>query len=533
MDTVILSDWLSSRLDKNSAEPVYRQLLSLMQQAVLTGQLAPGTKLPSSRTLAGELGIARNTVLHVYDQLSAEGYVLSSTGSGTYVADTRPDKAALAPGLACTTRAVAVGSALTAVPSGTASTSGSTSASVDPAPQQSYPRGGMSMRGQRLIDEAGVSAKQWGAFMPGVPDVAEFPARTWSRLQARLWKSANHDLLTYAPGGGYRPLRRALSDYLRVARSVRCTPDQIIITTGIHQSIDLAVRLLTDVGDRAWVEEPCYWGARSVLQSSGLKLAPMPVDAEGLNPREADMRNPPRLALVTPSHQYPLGMVMSLARRRTLLEYARQHKVWIIEDDYDSEFRYGSRPLASLQGLDDAGQVIYVGSLGKMLFPGLRIGYMIAPEHLIDVFRTGVAELYREGQLMQQAVLAEFIMDGYLTSHVRRMRTLYGERRQLLIDAVAQHFGDALPVMGDEAGLHFVLGLPDGTDDRAVTQAAYDAGVIVRPLASYYCGRQDRYGLLTGYACVPHEQIGPSFATLARVIEEQVFTRKAGRRGVG
>ena len=327
-----------------------------MQQAILTGQLPPGTKLPSSRTLAEDLGIARNTVLHVYDQLTAEGYVISTTGSGTYVADTRPDTAAVN-----ARRKPAVAGV-------------DAQGQAQPGKSRSRPNATWATcptRGRRLIDKAGVSAKQWGAFMPGVPDVAEFPARTWSRLQARLWKEANPDLLTYAPGGGYRPLRRALSDYLRVARSVNCTPDQIIITTGIHQSIDLAVRLLTDVGDRAWVEEPCYWGARSVLQSSGITLVPVPVDDEGLNPREQDLQQPPRLALVTPSHQYPLGMVMSLARRRTLLEYARQHNVWIIEDDYDSEFRYGSRPLASLQGLDDAGQVIYVGSLGKMLFPGL------------------------------------------------------------------------------------------------------------------------------------------------------------------
>lgn len=495
---VILSDWLAAQLDKASAEPVYRQLLQLMQQAILTGQLAPGTKLPSSRLLAVDLGIARNTVLHVYDQLSAEGYVISTTGSGTYVADTRPDSAAVGP------------RPDTPMHDGRA------------VPEPSS-RGDMSMRGQRLIDEAGVSARQWGAFMPGVPDVAEFPARTWSRLQSRLWKSASPDLLTYAPGGGYRPLRRAISDYLRVARSVRCTPDQIIITTGIHQSIDLAVRMLADTGERAWVEEPCYWGARSVLQASGIKLAPIPVDDEGFNPRESDLRHPPRIALVTPSHQYPLGMVMSLVRRRMLLEYARQHKMWIIEDDYDSEFRYGSRPLASLQGLDDSGQVIYVGSLGKLLFPGLRVGYMVVPERLVGAFRTGVAELYREGQLMQQAVLAEFIMDGYLTTHVRRMRTLYGERRQLLIDAVTRHFGDALPVMGEEAGLHFVLGLPEHCDDRAVTAASYEAGVIVRPLAAYYLGKQQRKGLLTGYACVPHEKIGPAFATLAHVIETHAF----------
>ncbi|WEY41966.1 aminotransferase class I/II-fold pyridoxal phosphate-dependent enzyme [Paraburkholderia sp. SUR17] len=565
MDTIILADWLSARIDRACGEPMYRQVLRLMQQAILTGQLAPGTKLPSSRTLATDLGIARNTVLHVYDQLTAEGYVISTTGSGTYVADTRPDKAAVnvrreqgtagGPASASGSTAPAAGTASKAAPApGTAterSTDATTATLCTPQAAVRHEPGAMSMRGQRLIDQAGVSPKQWGAFMPGVPDVAEFPARTWSRLQARLWKEANADLLTYAPGGGYRPLRRALSDYLRVARSVNCTPDQIIITTGIHQSMDLAVRLLTDVGDRVWVEEPCYWGARSVLQSSGLTLVPVPVDSEGLNPRESDLLDPPRLALVTPSHQYPLGMVMSLARRRTLLEYARQHKVWIIEDDYDSEFRYGSRPLASLQGLDEAGQVIYVGSLGKMLFPGLRIGYMIAPPHLVDVFRTGVAELYREGQLMQQAVLAEFIMDGYLTSHVRRMRALYGERRQMLIDAITRHFGDALPVMGDEAGLHLVLGLPDHADDRAVAAAAFDAGVIVRPLAAYYSGNGDmsgagkrdaggngsapQRGLLLGYACVPNEKIDPAFATLAGVIEQHAFgrTRAASNRASG
>ncbi|WP_049018000.1 PLP-dependent aminotransferase family protein, partial [Burkholderia multivorans] len=316
MDTVIVADWLSARLDRTSSEPMYRQLLQLMQQAILTGELGPGTKLPSSRTLAADLSIARNTVLHVYDQLTAEGYVLTTTGSGTYVADTRPDAAAM--------RAHGAGAARSDGGAATASAAASDA------------QGGLSMRGRQLIEHAGVSRRQWGAFMPGVPDVSEFPSRTWSRLQARLWKEANPELLTYAPGGGYRPLRRALADYLRVARSVKCSPDQVIITTGIHQSIDLAVRLLSDIGDRAWVEEPCYWGVRSVLQAAGLTLAPVPVDQEGLAPSASDMQHPPRLVLVTPSHQYPLGMVMSLARRRMLLEYARQHRCWIIEDDYDS-----------------------------------------------------------------------------------------------------------------------------------------------------------------------------------------------------
>lgn len=528
MDTVIVADWLAARIDRNSPEPMYRQLLQLMQQAVLSGELGPGTKLPSSRTLSTDLSVARNTVLHVYNQLAAEGYVLTSTGSGTYVADTRPDKVAILlqsgdarmPGgrPPAASKRDGDGASIGRTGAGGSMGAGAGGAAADAGAE-------LSARGRELVHCAGVSRRQWGAFMPGVPDVSEFPSRTWSRLQARLWKEANPELLTYAPGGGYRPLRRALSDYLRIARSVKCTPDQVLITTGIHQSIDLAVRLLVDIGENAWVEDPCYWGVRSVLRASGLTLTPIPIDAEGLDPSSADLKHPPRLVVVTPSHQYPLGTVMSLARRRMLLEYARQHRCWIIEDDYDSEFRYGSRPLASLQGLDDSGRVIYVGSLGKMLFPGMRMGYMVVPEHLVDTFRTGLSELYREGQMMQQAVLAEFIMDGHLTSHVKRMRALYGERRQLLIDAIRARFGDTLPVMGDEAGLHLVLGLPPGCDDAAVTQSAFDAGVVVRPLTRYYHhASAARPGLLLGYACVPNDAIAPAFATLAAAIERHLPT---------
>jgi len=502
MRASVLSDWLAQRLVRGGEQPIYRQLHRLLQQAILSRELPAGTRVPSSRLLAAELGIARNTVTQVYEQLALEGYVNSATGRGTFVADSAPDEIVGAP----------------------------PDPAAGPAVVPSSERR-LSVRGTRLVEGAGVSKRQGGAFMPGVPDVSRFPARVWTRLHNKYWRRLRPDLLTYAPGGGLALLREALADYLRTSRSVRCTPEQIVITTGIHQSIDLAVRLLTDPGDAIWTEDPCYWGVRSVLNVSGLTTRPIPVDDEGIAPSAADLAEPPKLMLVTPSHQYPLGMVMSLARRRMLLEYARRHRCWIIEDDYDSEFRYGSRPLASLQGLDDGGRVIYVGSLGKMLFPGLRMGYMVVPEHLVDTFRTGLSELYREGQLMQQAVLAEFIMDGHLTSHVRRMRTLYGERRQLLIDAIHARFGDALPVMGDEAGLHLVLGLPDACDDRAVTQSAFDAGVIVRPLTSYY-SRLDtaRRGLLLGYACVAHEGIGPAFDTLAATIEQHLprhFTRAA------
>ncbi|WP_322046013.1 PLP-dependent aminotransferase family protein [Paraburkholderia sp. J67] len=550
MRASVLSDWLAQRLERGSGQPVYRQLHKLLQQAIHSRELPAGAKVPSSRLLAAELGIARNTVTQVYEQLVLEGYVISATGRGTFVADTSPDEIV---GVA------EIGSVgLEKMSSGSGSNVGqfpsiatngqnvratTELAVVEPPPivaadlregvielpnaPQNPPQPhrpaarALSARGARLLAGAGVSKRQGGAFMPGVPDVSRFPARIWTRLHNKYWRTLRPDLLTYAPGGGLALLRHVLADYLRTSRSVRCSPEQIIITTGIHQSVDLAVRLLSDPGDTIWTEDPCYWGVRSVLHVSGLKPRPIAVDSEGINPSAADFAAPPpKLILVTPSHQYPLGMVMSLARRRTLLEYARQNQCWIIEDDYDSEFRYGSRPLASLQGLDTAGQVIYVGSFGKTLFPGLRVGYLVAPEPLAESFATASAELYREGQLLQQAVLAEFIAEGHFTSHIRKMRALYGQRRQALLDAAGRRYGDALPAMGGDAGLHVVMQLPEGSDDRAVAEAALARNIVVRPLSGYYSERERAAsGLLIGYACVPDEEIAPAFNMLGEAID--------------
>lgn len=575
MRASVLSDWLAQRIERGGAQPVYRQLHRLLQQAILSRELPAGARVPSSRLLAAELGIARNTVTQVYEQLVLEGYVTSATGRGTFVADTSPDEIVGVAEIGSLRDAKSIGktgSALNSTmvggfgnsdliatnsPSGastsmraasdadgvqrTAAISAMSAMSAISATQTHLPGAdaeasqalstatqaqrtaarALSTRGARLIAGAGVSKRQGGAFMPGVPDVSRFPARVWTRLHNKYWRSLRPDLLTYAPGGGLALLRHVLADYLRTSRSVRCSPEQIIITTGIHQSVDLAVRLLSDPGDTIWTEDPCYWGVRSVLQVSGLKPRPIAVDSEGINPSAADFAAaPPKLILVTPSHQYPLGMVMSLARRRMLLEYARQHQCWIIEDDYDSEFRYGSRPLASLQGLDTAGQVIYVGSFGKTLFPGLRVGYLVAPESLAESFATASAELYREGQLLQQAVLAEFIAEGHFTSHIRKMRALYGQRRQALLDAATRRYGDALPAMGGDAGLHVVMQLPEGSDDRAVAEAALARNIVVRPLSGYYSERERAAsGLLIGYACVPDEEIAPAFDTLAEAID--------------
>ncbi len=486
MTTIALSDWLLARISREDPAPLHRQLHEALLAAVLEGELPAGRKLPSSRLLARELGVARNTVIDVYETLAAQGCLETRHGSGTYVADLSAER--LAP------------------PS-------------PAAPEAERPAPKLSARGEAVVKGARVFPRQWGAFMPGVPDVTEFPTRIWARLHNRHWNRALPERLSYAPAGGLPALRAALAEHLRTARGVRCEPGQIVITTGIHQSIDLTARLLTDPGDTVWLEDPCYWGLRHSVQSLGLTLRPVPVDAEGLN--WSATRGPaPRFIVATPSHQYPLGMVMTLPRRQALLEQARTHGSWIIEDDYDSEFRYGTRPITSLQGLDREGLVIYVGSLSKTLFPGLRLGYIVAPPSLAAAFAEGVAELYREGQLQQQAMLADFIAEGHFASHIRRMRGLYSRRRQALLEAIRAEFGKTLPVMGDNAGLHLILGLP-GLEDKAIAQASVEAGVATRPLSGYYhTAAAAQAGLLLGYACVKEEAIAPAFATLAEVLRK-------------
>lgn len=500
MKATALSDWLQQRLTRDSAEPIYRQLQNLLRQAVISGELPAHTRLPSSRLLAAELGIARNTVIEVYAQLTVEGCVQSLRGSGTVVSDLSGDALiAMSPRLLDARAARA----------------------AKPEARRTHAAQALSHRGRELLASSSVSHQQWGAFMPGVPDVTEFPTRVWTRLHNRCWRKPPPELLSYAPGGGLPALRVAIAQHLRTTRSVQCEPEQVIVTTGSHQSIDLTLRLLASPGDRIWLEDPCYWGLRSTLLSLDAHIVPIPVDDEGMAWQGLGTLPAPKMVLVTPSHQYPLGMVMSLARRQALLAHAVQQGSWIIEDDYDSEFRYGTRPLPCLQSLDDEGRVIYIGSFSKVLFPGLRMGYVVVPPPLVEAFAEGSAALYREGQLWQQSVLADFIAEGHLGAHIRRMRGLYNQRRQTLLGAITKHFGTELQVSGDNAGLHLVLRLPPHVDDVALTQSALAAGVAVRPLSAYHADRSRApRGLVLGYACVQASAIGPAFETLAALISD-------------
>ncbi|TQJ97469.1 PLP-dependent aminotransferase family protein [Achromobacter sp. SLBN-14] len=499
----IVGDLLLLRLADGASEPMNKRLYRGIREAILDGSIAADSRLPATRDLAAELGIARNTVVHVYSQLLAEGYTRSRQGNGTFVNASVPDSY-----LASGRRARQA--------------------------HEAASRPSLSPRGAAIVDGVSASPYQWGAFMPGVPDLTEFPHKKFGRIFSALWRNPAPDLLTYSYGGGLPALREALAQHLALTRSIDCDPEQIIITEGSHQAIDLATRILGEAGETAWVEDPGYWGARTILQANGLRTVHLPVDEEGMRLPDT-VGTPPRFIFVTPSHQYPLGPVMSLARRRQLLAVARQCGSWIIEDDYDSEFRFSGRPIASLLGLESDAPVIYMGTFSKTLYPGLRVGYLVLPKPLTAAFQAAHAELYREGHLMTHAALATFISEGHYAAHIRRMRMLYGRRRAMLVNLIERRLGpDWLHRDASMAGLHLVLTLPPDMDDLRVVEVARSKGVLTRALSRYYVNDEGRRpGLLLGYACVPEHDIARKFEVLLESLAEvaRPVARPAAKAG--
>lgn len=348
-----------------------------------------------------------------------------------------------------------------------------------------------------------------GAFRPGIPALDAFPRDLWARLAARLYRQSRFDLFSYGDPAGHPPLRRAIAEYLRAARGVNCRWEQVIVTSGSQQALDLAARVLLDRGDTAWVEDPGYFGARGAWMAAGIRCVPVPVDAEGLSVAQGELSAPQaRMAYVSPSHQYPLGVTMSLARRMALLAWARRCSAWIAEDDYDSEFRYAGRPLAALQGLDTGGRVIYIGTFSKVLFPALRLGYMVVPAGAVDAFAAARALADRHPPGPSQALVAEFLAEGHFARHIRRMRTLYAERQAALVSAARRECAGLLEVAPADAGMHLVAWLPKGSIDREVSRRAAAAGVSAPPLSAYYHHADAaRPGLLLGYSSVNRRKI--------------------------
>jgi GntR family transcriptional regulator/MocR family aminotransferase len=483
----MLSEYLlaeMARLGETGELPLHRRLYEALRHALLDGKLVAGDRLPSSRDLAHDLALSRNTVVAALGQLTVEGYLVSHVGSGTYVHDHVPQRA---------TRQWA---------------------------PMAVPAARLSARGDALTQRHRASDLEIQPFAPSTADFSAFPVALWQRLQNKHWRAAYPEMLDYNDSGGYGPLRRAVADYLRVFRSVRLDADQVLITSGTQQSLELCAHLLADHGDTVWLEDPAYWGAVKAFTATGLAIHPVAVDDQGVRPSQADERKPPRLIYVTPSHQYPTGAVMSLARRQQLLASASRCNAWVLEDDYDSEFRFSGPPISSLAGLDAEGRVLYMGTFSKVLYPGLKLGYLVVPKTLVHAFKQAHYDLNRPGQMPLQAALAEFIEMGHFASALRRARQTYAERRQLLVDTLAPVLTSGLGrIHGAAQGLHLCLRLPDHADDRAIAAQAAREGLTVRPLSAYCLQRQDLRGLAIGYGYAAPEAIKRHGPVLARVVQ--------------
>ena len=477
-----------------ASTPLHRQLYSRIRSSILAGTFAPGARLPSTRTLAADLGMSRITVESAFTQLTAEGYLVRRVGAGSYVAAALPE--VLRPVRRAPQRTAGV-----------------------PAMRRARGAGALSARG-RSIAEAALAPEPVGVrvFQPCMPALDAFPQATWARLLARRARRG-HELLAYGEAAGYRPLRQAVATYLAAARGVRCDWQQVVILTGAQQGIELASRLLIDPGDDVWHEEPGYLGARGAFLTAGAKVVPIGVDAEGLDVDAGIAAAPDaRMAYVTPSHQFPLGATMSLARRLALLAWADRADAWIIEDDYDSEFRYDGRPIAAVQGLDAASRVIYVGTFNKVMFPSLRLAYLVAPADLVDTVVAARALGDGHPPVQSQAALTDFIDGGHFGSHVRQMRALYRERRDVLVDALRSRLGGASRLGPTEAGMHLSVSLPRVADDRSIAASADARGLAVDFLSRHYMGRATSRGLLLGFTGSPAADLRRGVQTLARLL---------------
>src|SRR5712672_1997140 len=445
------------RLDRGAAVPLSRQLAAALRAAIAEGRLGAGARLPSTRALAAELGLARSTIVGVFEQLAAEGYIAAQPGSGYFVPAALVD-------------AASVGAAREAIPA---------------ARPISRP---VSRHGALLRELNPVARTAPRPFELGHADIDARLVAVWKRLASRALTGRSRLNWNYGDPQGEPALRQAIAEYLAAARGVRCRPEQIVVTSGTQQGLSLAARVLLDPGDQAWVEDPCYRAALDILRAAEAHIVPVAVDAQGLDiaamPQGQGEGGPPRLVYTTPSRQYPLGMVMPLARRMALLAWAEAAGAWIIEDDYESEFQKPAQMLPSLQGLDRAGRVIYLGTFSKLLFPALRLGYAVLPEDLVRPFTAARHLADRQSSSLLQAIMTEFILGGHFARHLKLMRQVYAARQEFLVEQIARRLGGRLEVRPQGCGMYLTASLPAARSDRAVAEALAAADVGVLPLSA-------------------------------------------------
>jgi len=461
-------------VDRNSGQPLHAQVYRALRNAIARGVLRRGQRVPSTRAISAELSVSRITILDAYAQLLAEGYFKTRKGAGTFVSHLLPE--------------YVIGNGR-------------------PAPGRAQRASGPRPIAQGALRFPAEPMLPWraglGAFAVHQPAFDEFPFAIWSRLVTHHSKNPNAHAIHCIDAMGTRRFREAICDYLRTARAVQCEPDQVMVVSGSQQALQIAASVLLDPGVPVWMEEPGYRLARNVLTAAGCRQVPVPVDDEGLNVEAGVERcAQARAAYVTPSHQYPWGSAMSAARRLQLLNWAQRYGAWIIEDDYDSEYRYESMPISSLQGLDNNERVIYIGTFSKVLFASLRLGYMVIPRDLVERFTAVRYAMDIFPPYLYQEVITDFMREGHFARHIRRMRQLYSERRRALAEQIQASLGNMLEIHGAQAGMHLTATFHSDTDDVAIAEKAAEQGLWLWPLSSSYVTKNVRKGFVLGYGNV-------------------------------
>jgi GntR family transcriptional regulator/MocR family aminotransferase len=469
------------RLDSRKKTPLFRQLYNQLRNGILQGRLKAECRIPSSRDLMEQLAVSRTTIVTALDLLIAEGYLHTLRGRGTFVSSEIPDEQILPAGM-----------------------------SPEEIVQCSKKSNHLSDYGKTVQDS---DRTNWFTgtpipFCPGEPALDEFPISIWSKIVRRVWKSLTAIDLSYGEPAGYFPLRSQIAEYLSVHRGVNCDTEQVMIVNGTQQAVDIVARIALNPGDQVLFENPGYISARSAFQKHGAEIVPLWVDDDGAMVEDA-VRNfrTARLAYITPSHQFPMGVTLPIERRLELINWAQENDSLILEDDYDSEYRYSQKPLPCLQGLDRAARTIYVGSFSKVVFPALGLGYAIVPKQMVTAFQNALRLSSRPGSQVDQIVLSEFIREGHFVRHLRRMRKTHAFRRDVFVAEIQKHLADQLTVVGSSAGLHCTTILKTKTPDVDVAQRLEERGIIARPLSGYYApgtwSRHKQNGLVLGFACVP------------------------------